>query len=83
MRPSHQIKVQESGNAACGAAGKYLGSGKVGSLERLTGLGIQEFSTWAGKGGGMLSPGCQEKQDTLQEQNSESIFISSPIRGNI
>lgn len=24
-----------------------------------------KFPTWAGKWGGMLSPGCQEKQDTL------------------
>lgn len=83
MRPS-QIQAQERGNAAFGAAGKCLGSGKVGCLgelpppragkKEIKGVGDPGFPTWAGKWGGMLSPGCQEKQDTLQDQNPEFIF---------
>lgn len=42
-----------------------------------------KFSHLGRKMGRDALPGCREKQDTLQEQNSELVFISAWTRGNI
>lgn len=69
-----QAPEQSPGEVECclWSSWRTLGKGQ----NWINGVGDPSFPTSAGKWGGMFCPGCQEKQDTLQEQNSELIFIS-------